>query len=127
MKHLAYWARRLTDWLGSLLAFALSVIMLVAWLIWSVVTHFNALSQLVFNTVTGGIPYCLFFLILYVQNRDGRALNLKVDEVIRGEDAADNRYRRLESAEDDVIAALAEESEKCPVECREGESPSRVE
>src|SRR5438132_14404088 len=69
---------------GSPSAFLLAVIVIVAWGITGPMFGFSDTWQLVINTATTIITFLMVFLIQNTQNRDARAIHLKLDELIRG-------------------------------------------
>jgi low affinity Fe/Cu permease len=71
--------------------------------------HYSDTWQLVINTGTTIITFLMVFLIQSTQNRDSKALHLKLDELIRAVGSARNRLVDLESCTDEEIAALEKE------------------
>lgn len=82
---------------------------MLLWATWAWSLHFSDASQLVFSTLTSALGTWLLFVLLHVQNKDSRAVNLKLDEIIRSQDEADNRFRRAETATDAALAELAKD------------------
>jgi low affinity Fe/Cu permease len=83
----------------------------------------------VINTGTTIITFLMVFLIQNTQNRDTEALQLKLDELIRSSESAQNRVLDLEELDEkqldeirDVYEALAEEARKLEDEKSDGES-----
>jgi low affinity Fe/Cu permease len=80
---------QMTGWLGSFPAILLSFVLVVAWFVggFFVTEHFaNDTYQLVINTGTTIITFWMVFIIQNTQNRDGRAIQAKLDaqsEVLR--------------------------------------------
>lgn len=106
METLSRCSRRLTNALGSPVAFLASVLLMLAWLAWGLVVHFDSACQLALSSVTSLVQFPLFFLLLYVQNKDSLALQAKVDALIHGVEAADDALIGLEdAAEDDIRRA----------------------
>jgi low affinity Fe/Cu permease len=98
---------------GSARAFVLAVICLLIWacsypLFLNFPEPFNT-WQLVVNTGTTIITFLMVFLIQNTQNRDARALHLKLDELIRAIEGARNRLVDLEDCTDEELAHLQEE------------------
>lgn len=117
-ERMSRWARKTTDALGSPAAVCAAVLLMAGWLAWGLAVRFNSACQLALNSVTSVIQFPIFFLLLYIQNKDNRASQLKQDELIRAQEAADNRYRHLEAAPDALVAELVQavEKETCPCE-----------
>ena len=63
------------------------------------------------NTGTTIVTFLMVFLVQHTQNRDARALHLKLDELIRGLDAARNRLINLENCSDDEINQIQRQFE----------------
>jgi low affinity Fe/Cu permease len=68
--------------------------------------------QLVVNTATTIVTFLMVFLIQNTQNRDTRALHLKLDELIRGVQGARTAMVALENSTDEELADLPEEFER---------------
>jgi low affinity Fe/Cu permease len=86
-------------WLGSKWAFLCAGLIIAAWVISGPVFHYSDTWQLVINTGTTIVTFLMVFLIQNTQNRDARAINLKLDELIRAIDKArgpDDEYREAQ-------------------------------
>ena len=59
--------------------------------------------QLVINTDTTIVTFLMVFLVQNTQNRDARALHLKLDEILRSMDAARNKLINLENCTDEEL------------------------
>lgn len=68
--------------------------------------HFSDTWQLVINTGTTIITFLMVFLIQNTQNRDGKAVQIKLDELIRATKGARQYYMGLEGLTDDELAEL---------------------
>ncbi len=79
------------------------------WLITGPFFKFSDTWQLVVNTGTTVITYLAVFLIQNTQNRDGKAIQLKLDELIKGVEGARTHLVDLESLSDEELEALKEE------------------
>jgi low affinity Fe/Cu permease len=89
--------------LGTPLAFALAVLVVVAWAVTGPLFHFSDSWQLVINTGTTVVTFLMVFLIQATQNRDATALHLKLDELIRSTREARNTFAALEDASEDEL------------------------
>ncbi len=69
----------------------------------------NVDQKLVINTGTTIVTFLMVFLIQNTQNRDARAMHLKLDELIRSGSAARNMMVGLENCSDEELAMVAEE------------------
>lgn len=88
--------------MGSPLAFAAAVLLIVIWAAsYKLFTSFDSF-QLVINSVTTVITFLMGFLILATQNHDSRAIHLKLDELIRVTKAR-NAFANLEEATEEEL------------------------
>jgi low affinity Fe/Cu permease len=99
-------------WLGSRWAFTLAGLVIVVWAITGPIFHFSDTWQLVINTGTTIVTFLMVFLIQNTQNRDARAINLKLDELIRAIDKARNHMINIESLSDIELDLLQAQYEK---------------
>jgi low affinity Fe/Cu permease len=99
-------------WLGSKWAFVCAGLIISAWVVSGPVFHYSDTWQLVINTGTTIVTFLMVFLIQNTQNRDARAINLKLDELIRAIDKARDQMMNIEKLSDvelDVLDAQFEE------------------
>src|SRR5579864_7802188 len=101
-----------SGWLGSKWAFAGAGIVIVLWAAVGPVFHFSDTWQLVINTATTIITFLMVFLIQNTQNRDTRALHLKLDELLRGVEGARTNLVSLENLSDEELDQLQHEFER---------------
>ena len=94
---------------GSYWSFILAILLILAWLVTGPFFDFSDTWQLVINTTTTVITFLMVFIIQNSQNRDGRAMQLKLDELIRAQYEARNRLIDLEELSDEELAKLQEE------------------
>ena len=99
-------------WLGSRWAFAGAVLVIVIWAAVGPVFHFSDTWQLVINTGTTIVTFLMVFLIQNTQNRDARAINLKLNELIRAIDKAGDQMIDIENLSDAELSALQKRYEK---------------
>ena len=71
--------------------------------------HYSDTWQLIINTGTTIVTFLMVFLIQNTQNRDAKAMQLKLDELIRAVSKARNELVDLENSDDDKIAELTKE------------------
>ncbi len=94
---------------GSPLAFAVSALIIVVWAFLGSTFHYSDTWQLVINTGTTIITFLMVFLIQNTQNRDARAIHIKLDELIHANKNARNRLIDLEEMADDELDRLHNE------------------
>ncbi len=97
------------DALGSSWMFTANVLLILIWLLAGPFFHYSDTWQLVVNTATTVITYLAVFLIQNTQNRDAKAIHLKLDELIKGVGGARTHLVNLENLSDDELASLEEE------------------
>ncbi len=100
---------RVSTWAGSPAVF-LGAVLIVA--TWGITGHYFGYSdtwQLIINTGTTIVTFLMVFLIQNTQNRDGKAVQIKLDELIRATKGARQFYVGLEDLTDEDIAQLNEE------------------
>jgi len=89
-----------SGWLGSKWGFGAAFLFIVIWAVMGPMSHYSDTWQLVINTGTDLITFIMVFLIQNTQNRDAKAINLKLDELIRAMDKGDNRMIDIEKLSD---------------------------
>src|SRR4051812_6634845 len=94
---------------GSPWAFILAVVVIVAWAVSGPFFHFSDTWQLVINTGTTIVTFLMVFMIQSTQNRDARAIHLKLDELIRAKRGARNHMVDLEHCTDAELAEIEAE------------------
>jgi low affinity Fe/Cu permease len=102
---------------GSSYAFLLAVIVIVAWGITGPYFHYSDTWQLIINTATDIVIFLMVFLIQNTQNRDARAIHLKLDEIIRSHHFAYNEMMNIEKLSDEQLEELAKYYERIRREC----------
>ena len=105
--HFAQFANNCSTWVGSRWAFAAAVAVIVVWGILGPIYHFSDTWQLIINTGTTIVTFLIVFLIQNTQNRDARAINLKLDELIDSIASAHNQMIDIEHLSDSELDILA--------------------
>lgn len=105
----ARFASALSEWSGRPLTFALALAVILLWAISGPVFGFSETWQLVINTLTSIATVLMVFVLQSSQNRDGKALQAKIDELILSSEAR-NRFVGIERLDEerlqDICATL---------------------
>lgn len=88
--------------------FVVSCVLIVVWAVTGPMFHYSDTWQLVINTGTTIITFLMVFLIQNTQNRDGAALQAKLDELIRAHHDARNTYMGIEKLPEAKLEAMRE-------------------
>ena len=102
-------ARRSSAILGSAWAFVVAVLIIVVWGATGPTFHYSDTWQLIINTGTTIVTFLMVFLIQNTQNRDAKAVHLKLDEIIRAIKGARNELVDLEDLSDEDLAKLEQQ------------------
>lgn len=94
---------------GSPWSFITALGIIIVWAITGPIFHFSDTWQLVINTGTTIVTFLMVFLIQNTQNRDAKAMHLKLDELIRSVEQARNNLVDLEDLSDEELAQLETE------------------
>jgi low affinity Fe/Cu permease len=99
-------AARVAEHMGSPIAFFLAMLVLVAWAVTGPIFGFSDTWQLVINTGTTIVTFLMVFLIQNTQNRDAKAIHLKLDELLRGVEGARTSMVDLEDLPDAELTKM---------------------
>jgi low affinity Fe/Cu permease len=102
-------ASRISIWTGTATVFLGAILIIAVWASTGPLFDFSDTWQLVINTGTTVITFLMVFLIQNTQNRDGKAVQIKLDELIRATKGARNSYVGLEDLSDVDLAELDKE------------------
>jgi low affinity Fe/Cu permease len=94
---------RVANAVGTHWGFVIALAVVLAWAVTGPLFHFSDSWQLVINTGTTIVTFLMVFLIQATQNRDGKALQLKLDELIRAQRSARNVFADLEHATEEEL------------------------
>ena len=109
-------AARVAHWVGSSWLFFVAVALVVVWGLTGPIFHYSNTWQLVINTATTIVTFLMVFLIQNTQNRDARAIHLKLDEIIRSIKHAHNEMIDIEKLSDAELESLAKTYERLRAE-----------
>ena len=119
-------AAKASGWLGSKWAFAGALVVILIWGVTGPLFHYSDTWQLVINTGTTIVTFLMVFLIQNTQNRDARAINLKLDELIRAIDQARDQMINIESLSDAELAELQVSYGKIKADCGEEQGTGKA-
>jgi low affinity Fe/Cu permease len=94
---------------GKPATFVCAVLIIITWAFLGPLFGFSDTWQLVINTGTTIITFLMVFLIQNTQNRDGEAVQIKLDELIRSIKGARNQMMNLEEMDEKQLDAIREE------------------
>jgi low affinity Fe/Cu permease len=110
-------ASRIAAFAGQPVAFVIALALMILWGASGPIFHYSDTWQLVVNTSTTIVTFLMVFLIQNSQNRDGAAMQAKLDEIIRALDDARSQFIGIEHQTDREIQKIREDLED---ECDEG-------
>jgi low affinity Fe/Cu permease len=113
-------AARVATAAGRPKAFLLALTVIVVWGVSGPVFHWSDTWQLVINTGTTIVTFLMVFLIQNAQNRDGAAIQAKLDELIRAVGHARNEFIGIEHLNEQELEEI-----RCALEKGAGDQPTR--
>jgi low affinity Fe/Cu permease len=112
----AHWFARFATatagWAGSTSAFVVAFLVVLAWAVTGPLFNYSDTWQLVINTGTTVITFLMVFLIQNTQNRDTKALQIKLSELILALETANNRIAAIEQASPEELEAAQKDIEQ---------------
>ena len=103
---LALLAKLAAEWTGTSAAFGLATLTIVIWLVTGPYFEYSNTWQLVINTGTTIVTFLMVFLIQRAQNKDSKAIHLKLNELVAAVKGASNRLINVESLTEEEIHTL---------------------
>lgn len=97
---------KITNWTGSPIAFGVAAFIVIVWIISGPIFHYSDTWQLVINTGTTIITFLMVFLIQKSQNKDSKAIQLKLNELIAASKDASNRMVDIEDLTESELDVL---------------------
>ena len=111
-------ATKVSCWAGSRRAFLGAMIIIIGWAVLGPSFRYSDTWQLVVNTATTIVTFLMVFLIQNTQNRDARAIHLKLDEIIRSIQPAHNEMINIEKLSEEELEVLSKKFETIRAECK---------
>jgi low affinity Fe/Cu permease len=105
-KFFNWFATRTSTAAGQPLTFIIALSVILVWAVTGPIFHFSDTWQLIINTGTTIITFLMVFLIQNSQNRDGAAMQAKLDELLRAVDKARETFIGIEHLTDDQLELL---------------------
>ncbi|MDP1747740.1 MAG: low affinity iron permease family protein [Bacteroidota bacterium] len=99
-------AQKATSFTGTTMAFTIALTVVIAWILTGPLFNFSDTWQLVINTSTTIITFLMVFLIQREQNKDSRAIHLKLNELIASLKGPSNRLIVVEDLTEVEIETL---------------------
>jgi low affinity Fe/Cu permease len=99
-------SQRATQWAGGSWAFAVACATVALWALTGPVFHYSDTWQLVINTGTTVVTFLMVFLIQRAQNKESRAIQLKLNEIVAAMEGASNRLLNAEDFTEKDLAIL---------------------
>ena len=96
----------ITKWAGSSLAFLIAFLLVLGWAVLGPYFRYSETWQITINTVTTIITFLMVFLVQHSQNKDAKAIHLKLDELVKAVDGARDAIAGIESQSEEVIDEL---------------------
>jgi low affinity Fe/Cu permease len=124
--HFQLFAAKMSFLVGTKWAFFASFLIIVAWAAVGPTFQYSNTWQLVINTATTIVTFLMVFLIQNTQNRDARAIHLKLDEIIHSIRRAHNEMISIENLSDKELKSMAESYEKIRAEYDARKSRQKV-
>jgi low affinity Fe/Cu permease len=100
------WAQKTSAAVGTHWAFMIALLAIAIWGVTGPMFHYSNTWQLVINTGTTIVTFLMVFLIQNTQNRDAKAIHLKLDELIRSKHGARNKLVDLENCTDEELEEI---------------------
>jgi low affinity Fe/Cu permease len=120
--HFGRFAAVASGWLGSTWAFVGAGLVVVVWAAAGPIFHFSDHWAMVISMGTSTATFLMVFLIQNTQNRDARAIHLKLNELIRAMDSARNQMIDIERLSDMELDAMQATYEKIKTSWTERQS-----
>jgi low affinity Fe/Cu permease len=102
-------AMRAPEIVGSPLALLAAIILTISWLVWGIFARWSSTWLLWPSAVASAVTFLIVFSLQYTQNRDTRAVQLKLDEILRGTEHTRTDLVKLELLSDEELTRIEQE------------------
>jgi low affinity Fe/Cu permease len=99
-------AARTAKVVGSPLSFLAAIVLVAAWVVWGFFSNFSDRWLLVPSALASVVAFLIVFSLQYTQNRDTRAIQLKLDELLRGVTRTRTELVKLEQLSDEELSEI---------------------
>lgn len=96
-------AQKTSEAAGSVITFLVASSIIIIWAIIGPLMNFSNTWQLIISTISSVVTFLMVFLIQYAQNKDTKAIHLKLDELIRTSRKARDSFVNIEEKPDEVL------------------------
>jgi low affinity Fe/Cu permease len=104
-------ANRVARATGQPITFVLCCLVILVWAFSGPIFHYSDTWQLIINTGTTIVTFLMVFLIQNTQNRDGAAIQAKLDELVRALKTANNRFVGIEKLTEQEVEEMRDDCE----------------
>lgn len=105
-------AARISKATGSAKTFIFALFIIITWALSGSIFNYSDTWQLIINTTTTVVTFLMVFIIQNTQNRDSKAVHLKLDELIKSSKGARNKLLDSENLSDEDLEKLHQEYER---------------
>jgi low affinity Fe/Cu permease len=102
-------ARRTPEVVGSPWSFLAAIVLVAAWIAWGFYVRWSNTWLLWPSAVASVVTFLIVFSLQYTQNRDTRAIQLKLDEIVRATEGARSELMKLERMSDTDLGRIEQE------------------
>jgi low affinity Fe/Cu permease len=102
-------ALRAPELVGSPYALLAAIVLATAWFVWGFFARWSATWLLWPSAIASVVTFLIVFSLQYTQNRDTRAIQLKLDEILRASEGARTDLVKLERLPDHELAEIEQE------------------
>jgi low affinity Fe/Cu permease len=125
-KFFNWFATKTSTAAGQPITFMVALAIIIIWGVTGPMFHYSDTWQLIINTGTTIVTFLMVFLIQNSQNRDGAAMQAKLDELLRAVDKAREQFIGIEHLTDDQIELVRSALERHAKQLKEKQSKKKT-